>query len=146
MPLVEVYSDGSSHARGGKPGGWAFVVLLDGKPFRCGYGGDPSTTNNVMELTGAIMGLRWVDGPFRKRLEKYADARVVLVSDSQYVLGLADGSNSPKKNLALADELFDLATRLSVATRWVRGHTGDPWNERCDRLAKRGKEEAMSGT
>jgi ribonuclease HI len=136
---ISVYADGSSHSKGGLPGGWAFVALVDGQPVRCGYGGDASTTNNLMELEAAIQGLAFVSSV----IHQYQGAIVELVCDSQYVLGTANGSYSATKNIEKCAELRKLARQLFISTRWVRGHAGDPYNERCDSLAKRGKVEIM---
>lgn len=156
--MISIYTDGSSHARGGLPGGWAFVIVRDGFPVVANFGGDPSTTNNRMELTGAIKGLETLDALIREHalLDQPPFGQVVeLVSDSQYTLGMASGAMSPsmgpdgvRKNGDLVDRIRELADRLLTKgsdgkprTRWVRGHDGDTYNERCDSLAKRGKKE-----
>lgn len=137
--MIEVYSDGSSHAKGGKPGGWASVVVQDNQVKRLLYGGHPSTTNNRMEMTGAIEGLKYV---IEKAL-KAPDEKVVLVSDSQLTLGFASGEYQPTKNQDLVDILRQLMIQLQGTTRWVKGHNGDSFNERCDRFANKGKQEAI---
>lgn len=133
--IYSIYSDGSSHSKGGKPGGWAYVIVLDGNPIAADMGNDPSTTNNVMELMGALQGiaklsyLRPVEGAF-----------IELVCDSQYALGIANGSYVPSKNQELAHALRSAVLLLGVGQfRWVPGHTGDIWNSRCDSLAKEAK-------
>jgi ribonuclease HI len=67
------------------------------------------------------------------------------VSDSKVALGFADGSFSPSKNKDIAEELRNLAVSTGTKTRWVPGHSGDRWNEVCDRLAKKGKLENSGG-
>lgn len=142
--MVEVHADGSSSGKSNQPGGWAFIVMKDGQIKASNHEGDPKTTNNIMEMTGAIRGLELV-----KQLKLKAPGEVMwLVSDSMYVLGLASGSYNPSKNLELAKQLRSLATELRVQVRHVRGHTmrqGDDWttlpkdvllNNRCDQLAK----------
>jgi ribonuclease HI len=156
--VISIYTDGSSHSSGGKPGGWAWVIvkktLESGEQvLAAGYGGDPSTTNNRMELTGAIKGLEAVSTMYLPSWQV-----VELVSDSQYTLGMANGSYSPstdaqgnRKNGDLVDRLQELARKYlsrddetgRPRTRWVRGHDGDVFNTRCDSLAKRGKSEAL---
>lgn len=139
--MISIYSDGASGAKGGKPGGWAFVIVRDGEQvLGCSYGGDPVTTNNVMELTGAIEGLKAAT-KMRATGLIYNDEVVELVSDSQYVLGLAGGSWNPTKNLELAKQVTELTSALEARTRWVRGHTGEVWNTRADSLAGKGKDE-----
>lgn len=142
--MISIYSDGASSAKGGKPGGWAFVIVRDeAEVLACGYGGNPNTTNNVMELTGAIEGLKKAIGLYAAGLIK-PEEPWELVSDSQYVLGMASGEWHPTKNVELANEIAKLAKSLNVRIRWVPGHSGIVWNERCDSLAGRGKAEAQS--
>lgn len=134
---IEVWCDGSSHAKGDKPIGWGFVVEVDGKVVDLNYGGAPTGTNNIAELTGAIEGLkaaeRWIEGP----------ASVTLVSDSQYTLGMACGRYNPSKNLELVAELRSLCKRMNVEVRWVKGHAGVDLNELADNLAGYGKREEL---
>lgn len=135
--MISIFTDGSSGAGGGKPGGWAWVIVRDGKPVATDLGSSPSTTNNIMELTAALEGLK-AFCTLKIRGELPADA-VELVSDSQYVLGCASGEWNPTKNLDLVNGLINLTKLVKPQLRWVRGHTGDVWNERCDSLAHRAK-------
>jgi ribonuclease HI len=135
--LIQIYSDGSSHSKGALPGGWAYVIVLDGDVFKAGNGGDPSTTNNVMELTGMLKGMESAE----LLRDQYPDATMELVSDSQYALGIADGTYYPSKNVELCTKVYNLAKCLNVTTKWVRGHSGDVFNERCDSLAKLAKNQ-----
>ena len=138
---VVIYTDGGCVPNPGV-GGWA-AVLLSGGRRREISGGDPESTNNRMELTAAIEGLRAISAA--KRL------RVHLVSDSQYVLyglqewvanwirndwrkGKSSGS-PPVKNVELWKELYELSQAHDMSYEHVRGHTGHPENEECDRLA-----------
>lgn len=148
---VEVHSDGSSSGRSDKPGGWSCIVLKDGQIKASDHGGDPCTTNNRMEMTGAIKGLELV-----KALKlRQPGETMVLVSDSEITLNLANGKYSPSSNIDLAVRLRELATELRVITRHVRGHTmkrTDDWtkldkdvllNNRCDQLAKLGRSKFL---
>ncbi len=139
--MIEVYADGSSTGRSDREGGWAYVILVDGQPFLTAYGGHPSTTNNLMELEAAIQGLTAVAAH-----KSITDLKkpIVLVSDSMYTLGIGNGTMVPAKNLESAYALRELVLSLGVTTRWVKGHSKDPWNERCDSLAKRGKMEGKA--
>lgn len=139
--MISIYADGSSTGRADQPGGWGFVIARDGRPLLCGYGGDPKTTNNRQELMGAIKGL---EAALRLDL---VDS-IELVSDSQYTLGMASGAYMihEGRNEDLIFPLRKLMKHLGATTRWVRGHIGDPLNERVDRLAKRGKREATCPT
>lgn len=139
--MVSLYTDGSSGQGGGKPGGWAWVIVRDdAEVLATDYGGSTSTTNNIMEMTAAIEGMY----ALRALQESGRISRwevLELVSDSQYVLGIASGGYCPSKNLELASEAKALACALGVRFRWVRGHTGNTWNERCDSLAGLGKQK-----
>ncbi len=134
--MLSVYTDGSSSGRGGNPIGWAFVIVRDGKPLRCGNGGHTSGTNNVAELLGAIRGLKTLIA-----LGLAGTEPTELVSDSQYVLGMGSGRMAATINVELVTELRQLCRQTRCRFRWVRGHTGDLWNERADSLAHKAKEE-----
>ncbi len=136
-PVWQVYADGSSTGRANREGGYAWIVLKNGEPLYASYGGSPSTTNNLMELEGLIKGLEALLAS-----ELYKGEAVELCSDSQYALGIANGTYTPVKNKEPCDWLRELAKRTGAVTRWCRGHAGvDEWQERCDSLAKKGKEE-----
>lgn len=133
---ISVYSDGSSCGRKLGAGGWGWIVVKDNEEIlACGYGGESVATNNQMELEAAIQGLNYVI--FR---DLHIGNEIELVSDSQYVLGLADGSYSPKKNLSRAMELRAAVQKTWAQMRWVKGHSGNVGNELCDRLSKYGKD------
>jgi ribonuclease HI len=136
--VISVYSDGSSSGRSDRPGGWSWIILVDGEPFKMDAGGDPSTTNNRMELKGALEGLRYLKERSRLDLSVH---RVELVSDSEYTLGIAAGSYTPTANLDLAEPLRHLAKELGLRARWVKGHDKEQWNERCDYFAKAEKKK-----
>lgn len=134
---VTIYSDGACIGNPG-PGGYGTVLLFGGhrKELSAGY---RRTTNNRMELLGAIAGLEALTRP----------CQVVLWSDSQYVVhALAKGwlagwqkrgwrtsAKEPVKNQDLWQRLLRAAEAHTIEWRWVRGHTGDVENERCDELA-----------
>lgn len=139
--LYKVYCDGACIGNGSynAPGGWAAIVIdPDGKEHEL-HSGIKGTTNNRMELTGAIEGLSIIP----------RGAKALLVSDSQYVInGLqkgwakswrrngwrkSDGQNA--LNPDLWDRLLKLAEGRQMTYQWVRGHNGNHYNERCDRLA-----------
>lgn len=136
--MISVYADGSSSGGSNKPGGYGWVLVRDEQVLLWGYGGSPATTNNLMEAEGAICGLEALMASGLRRHEE----TVELVSDSQYTLGIASGAYAPSKNLDQAQRLKLLAQQAQVQRfRWVRGHNGDTFNEKCDQLARVGKEE-----
>lgn len=137
MKEVEIYSDGACKGNPG-PGGWGTVIVYKGIEKELS-GGDAYTTNNRMELSGAIAGLEALKEP----------CKVTLTSDSKYLVdavtkGWAVGwrernwiksDKKPALNPELWDRLLKLLEIHDVTFVWVKGHAGHPYNERCDRLA-----------
>ena len=133
------YTDGACAPSNPGPAGWGAVLIApDGQTETDHFGFIGPGTNQIAELTAAIEGLTLVPP---------GDA-VELVSDSQYVLkglsewragwerkGYKNSKGEQVANLALWKRLFALADARKVSTRWVRGHNGDPYNERADALA-----------
>jgi len=139
---VELYSDGACKGNPG-PGGWG-VLLRYGKHEKRLYGGARETTNNRMELTAVIEGL--------KRLKR--GCRVRVVTDSQYVKngitqwihgwkrnGWKTAAKQAVKNADLWQQLDREVSRHQIDWEWVKGHAGHPENELADSLANRGIEE-----
>jgi ribonuclease HI len=140
-PQVVIYTDGACKGNPG-PGGWG-AWLRSGDHEKELFGGERQTTNNRMELTAVIEALA--------SLKRTSD--VTLHSDSEYVCkgigewihgwkrrGWKTADNKPVKNADLWQRLDALRQLHQVEWRWVRGHAGDPGNERADRLANRGVE------
>ncbi len=137
MKKVELYTDGACKGNPG-PGGFGAILVYNGieKEFS---GGEALTTNNRMELLGAITGLAALKEP----------CEVVLTSDSKYLVdavnkkwavgwrkkGWKKGDGKPALNIDLWERLLDLLEIHRVTMVWVKGHAGHPYNERCDRLA-----------
>lgn len=136
MSLVEIYTDGSATTKD-KPGGWAYVIVVDGEKHSEGYGHLESATNNDAELQGAIEGLA------SALKNPIPGNHYVLVSDSEIILGWASGNYKFKqtKKLDKYNILKQLMSRLHASTRWVKGHSGNPHNERCDELANLGRKQ-----
>ena len=136
---IEVYSDGSGNTFNGD-GGYGWRLIVNGILYREGNGYLSSSSNNFAELTAAIRGLEAASEYInRDNTVLLSDTRsVVLVSDSQLVLGYANGSYKCKAlHLApLCIELKKLYKATEASTRWVKGHNGDEHNEGCDKLAK----------
>ncbi|HCY14508.1 MAG: ribonuclease HI [Curvibacter sp. GWA2_64_110] len=146
MNRVEIYTDGACKGNPG-PGGWG-VLLKSGSTEKELFGGERETTNNRMELMAVIMALDALKRP----------CHVFLHADSQYVLkgmtewlagwkakGWKTASKQPVKNVDLWQRLDALVATSGhkIEWRWVKGHNGDPGNERADELANRGVEQAM---
>ncbi len=137
MKTVTLYTDGSCLGNPG-PGGWAAILIYGGHQKEMS-GGDPSTTNNRMELTAVIRGLQALNEP----------CQVELWSDSKYVidalsLGWAvrwkkNGWMRNKSDRALNPDLWEILLNLTgkheMHYHWVKGHASNPLNNRCDELA-----------
>ena len=146
---VELYTDGACSGNPG-PGGWAYILKHPASgTARESSGGEAATTNNRMELRAVIEGLTALKRP----------SIVELYSDSQYVLnglktwikgwkakGWRTASKQPVKNVELWQRLDALVAGggHTIDWRWVRGHNGDPGNERADALANRGVDMALA--
>ncbi|MBC9207130.1 ribonuclease HI [Roseomonas aerophila] len=134
--VVEIWTDGGCKPNPG-PGGWA-AILKFGEVEKELSGHDPKTTNNRMELTAAAAALEALKRP----------CTVVLHTDSEYVRnGISrwihgwvrnnwrNAAKDPVANYELWQRLLAAAKPHKVEWRWVRGHAGDPMNERADQLA-----------
>ena len=140
-PDYVIYTDGSCLRNPDGPGGWAVVLreVATGE-VRELSGGEPSTTNNRMELMAAIMALRAArEGAV---VELYTDSRYLQQAFTRHWLpawkrrGWRKADGQPVKNQDLWQELDRLFAAHTVQFRWVKGHVGVDANERCDRLAK----------
>jgi ribonuclease HI len=141
---VVIYTDGACKGNPG-PGGWgAWLVSAGHQRELCG--GESSTTNNRMELTAVIEALTALKKP----------CEVELFTDSQYVRqgitawihnwkrrGWKTADKKPVKNADLWQRLDTEAQRHHIEWRWVRGHAGDPGNEKADELANAGAASVM---
>lgn len=129
---VEVYSDGSGMTAQ-TPGGYGFVVVVDDIKSYEGSGHLEFATNNDCELQGAIEGLASLHYHFEP--DELID--VWLVSDSEITLGWADGTRAfrQEEKILKYQQLRNLMSEFKANTRWVPGHAGEQFNERCDKLA-----------
>ncbi|GAA1663030.1 ribonuclease HI [Fodinicola feengrottensis] len=147
MAAVEIYTDGACRPNPG-PGGWG-ALLRFGTVEKELCGGDPAvTTNNRMELTAPIQALEALTRPSVVML--YTDSTYVRSGITQWVPkwkqnGWQTTDRKPVKNVDLWQRLEAAVERHQVEWHWVKGHAGHPENERADRLAARGLEEASAG-
>ena len=132
-----IWSDGACSGNPG-PGGWGTLLAGDGV-FQEMSGYSPQTTNNIMELTGALEGIRRTP----------PGSTIVLTSDSQYLIkGMTEWRFDWKKNSwrkkdgkeilnkEVWIELDKMSKNRSIEWKWIKGHAGHPENERCDQLAR----------
>lgn len=140
---LEVYTDGSATTKE-KPGGYGWVIVIDGTFHSEGSGSLPNATNNDAEMEAAIVGLANLY-QLNKHGVPFVDGDVFLVSDSQIVLGWLSGRFRFKQTIKnnKFETLMRLKKMMNVRGRWVEGHTGDEWNERCDKLAGIERKRAM---
>lgn len=134
--LVEIHCDGSGQTSG--PGGYG-VILRYGEHEKELSGFEPEATSQRMELLAAIRGLEALNGP--KTVRVYSDSQYLVRGMSLWVQGwIRKGrlyTPGALVNQDLWQELVSLAAKHKVSWEWLRGHAGHPFNERCDRLAKR---------
>ncbi len=136
-----MYTDGACSGNPG-PGGWGTVILVDGTETPLSAG-DKNTTNNRMELLAVIEGLKHIS------MRADLSARpITIVTDSQYVKngitewiinwkknGWKTAAKKPVKNQDLWIALDELVLKFTIEWQWVKGHSGDKYNEMCDQLA-----------
>lgn len=136
-----VYTDGSCLRNPDGPGGYAAVILStqDGKTREIS-GGEPSTTNNRMELRAGIEALRAL--PSHSTVDFYTDSQYMKNAFTKYWLhnwkrnGWHTATGEPVKNQDLWRALDEAFSLHIVRFHWVKGHAGNRWNERCDELAR----------
>ena len=144
--LIEIYADGACKGNPGA-GGWGVLLRSAGSEKEL-FGAEAQTTNNRMELTAVIRGLEALKRP----------CSVVVYTDSQYVQkgisewirgwkrnGWRTSDKKPVKNADLWRQLDELAAGHTISWRWVRGHAGNPGNERVDALANKAIDEFRKG-
>ena len=141
MNHVVIYTDGACKGNPG-PGGWG-ALLRSGAVEKELFGGEPETTNNRMEMTAVIEALAALKRPCRVTL--YLDSEYVRKGITEWLKGWkakgwVTAAKQPVKNVDLWQRLDDLVQHAGhqIEWRWVKGHAGDPGNERADSLANRG--------
>ncbi|OGA84311.1 MAG: ribonuclease HI [Burkholderiales bacterium RIFCSPHIGHO2_01_FULL_63_240] len=142
-PAVVVYTDGACKGNPGR-GGWG-VWMVSGQHQKEMWGGERLTTNNRMELTAVIQALTALKK--RCKVDVYTDSEYVRKGITEWIggwkrRGWKTADNKPVKNADLWVELETQTHRHDVAWHWVKGHAGDPGNEKADGLANRGAAEA----
>lgn len=140
MVKVDIFSDGSATTKD-KPGGYAWVLLIDDKFYSESSGYLEKATNNDAELIGSLKGLDAALNFIISSSSFPLEYDVTLKSDSKLILGWASGIYAFKQaeKIGLYDELRRLMRKLKAKTEWVKGHSGDKWNERCDQLANQAR-------
>ncbi|MDR0736793.1 MAG: ribonuclease HI [Zoogloeaceae bacterium] len=135
----EIYTDGACSGNPG-PGGWGALLVCGGETREL-WGGEAHTTNNRMELTAVIQALATLKRPAAARV--YTDSTYVQQGISLWIRnwkkrGWRTADRKAVKNVDLWQALDTLAAPHRLEWVWVRGHAGNPGNERADQLARRG--------
>lgn len=138
MEEVTIYTDGACSGNPG-PGGWGSILMYKETKKEIS-GGKENTTNNVMELTAVIEGLKLLKFPCKVKL--YSDSAYVVNAFNQKWIygwlknGWKNASKEPVKNKELWQELYDLTKVHEVEFIKVKGHSDNEYNNRCDELAR----------
>nr|WP_293961223.1 ribonuclease HI [Sneathiella sp.] len=140
--IVVIYTDGACSGNPG-PGGWGALLQYNGKTKEL-FGGDAETTNNRMELTAAIEAINSLK---RSTIaELHTDSTYVKDGITKWMAnwkrnGWKTAAKKPVKNKDLWLALDDAISKHQIRWKWVKGHAGDPGNEKADELANAGMEK-----
>lgn len=150
VKTLKIYTDGACNAMTGQ-GGWSCVILYNGKEIHS-YGGQMETTNNQMEIRGAIEGIKAVNQMALAGLFEETP-KIKIFVDSQYVhKGITEwiykweknnwkSRGAKIKNKELWEELKKLSLPYNIEWNWLKAHAGHKYNELADKLALKGKFE-----
>ena len=136
MKQVEIFTDGACSGNPG-PGGWA-ALLRFGDVEKIVSGGEKNTTNNRMELSGAIEGLNALKTPCAVTL--YTDSQYVQKGMTEWMAGWQKRAFKGVKNPDLWQALLSASAPHTIDWQWVRGHSGHIENERVDEAARKAAE------
>jgi ribonuclease HI len=141
MNTIDIYTDGACKGNPG-PGGWGVLLKSAGTEKEL-FGGELNTTNNRMEMMAVIQALEALKRPCKVNL--FLDSKYVLQGITEWIVGWKargwkTASKEPVKNVELWQRLDALVASggHEINWRWVKGHAGDPGNERADGLANKG--------
>ena len=135
--IIKIYTDGSCLGNPGK-GGWAAIILMEEKKIKI-KGSKKNTTNNQMELMASIQALKKI--PSGKKVEIYTDSKYVKMGITEWIKNWKKNnwktsSKKKVKNIELWKELDNLSEKHQIKWSWVKGHSGNVFNEEVDQLAR----------
>ena len=141
MEKIIIYTDGACRGNPG-PGGWGVLILLENEQIELS-GGSKETTNNQMELTAVIKALNFFEKKIK--VDLYTDSKYVMDGITDYIKkwkinGWQTANKKPVKNMNLWKILDELNNLHDINWNWVKGHSGNPENEKADALANLGIE------
>ena len=145
-PHVVIHTDGACSGNPG-PGGWA-AILIKGAHLKELKGGEPHTTNNRMELMAAISALEALKQPCV--VDMHTDSQYVRDGITKYINnwkrnGWRTAAKEPVKNKDLWERLETARNVHTVRWHWVKGHSGDQFNERADELVREARDAVRAG-
>ena len=135
--MIKIYTDGSCIGNPGK-GGWAAIIIIDGKKIKI-KGIKKNTTNNQMELLAPIKALKKISG--EKKIEIYTDSKYLKMGITEWIdlwkkNGWKTSSKKKVKNIELWKELDSLVKNHKIKWLWIKAHSGNSINEEADSLAR----------
>jgi len=124
--MIVIYTDGA-YSSSRDQGGWAYVVTENGEKIASAFFPERNTTNNRMEILGAMEACSWA--------KANGHPNVTIITDSMYVIGTMTKNWKRKKNVDLWVQFDEIVKDMNVTFEHVKGHAGNKYNELCDVLA-----------